>query len=126
MVGFNEFGSGLAACMTGLAIALAMIQPAAAFCVRNDTGSPIMIEAVDGTAVFNQALANNKKVCCSPKDAACEIDGTKIKLSISSPDGASACSVAVTAKGHVNVTGRPDQLTCKANKAGSTMDWASG
>lgn len=101
-------------------------SPAAAFCIRNDTGAAIQVEATDDSAVFQTEIANNKKRCCSPKDEACGITKKKVQLSISSPDGEATCKVAVGAKGNVNVTGSPDQLKCKANKAGSTMDWASG
>jgi hypothetical protein len=100
--------------------------PAAAFCIRNDTGATIQVEATDDSAVFQTEIANNKKSCCSPKDEACGITKKKVQLSISSPNGEATCEVAVSAKGNVNVTGNPKQLKCKANKAGSTMDWASG
>jgi len=71
-------------------------------------------------------LANNKKVCCQPKDQACAIGEGKVKLSITSQEGETTCQVAVSPKGNVNVTGKPSSMKCKANKAGSTMDWASG
>ncbi len=102
------------------------VTPAQGFCVRNDTGASISIEAADGTAVFSRELANNKKACCQPKDKACAIGKEKVRLTISSPEGDASCSIAVDPKGNVNVTGKPDRLKCKANKAGSTMDWASG
>lgn len=109
-----------------LAISALFIQPAAAFCVRNDTGEPVKVEAIEDSAVFNVEIANNQKACCDPKDAACGISQDKVQLSISSSGSKAMCSVAVGPKGNINVTGRPDQLKCKANKAGSTMDWASG
>lgn len=104
----------------------AMINPAMSFCVRNDTGTVITIEAIDDSASFNRELANNKKACCQPKDKTCAIGKDKVKLSISTPEDAAMCSVTVDPKGNVNVTGKPDRIKCKANKAGSTMDWASG
>lgn len=115
-----------AAGLTGLATVILLITPASAFCVRNDTGTTILIEATDDSAVFSQELANNKKVCCQPKDQACAIGKGKVKLSISSGNDAASCYVAVSPKGNVNVTGKPDKIKCKANKPGSTMDWASG
>ena len=102
------------------------IPSAHAFCVRNDTGAPISIEAVDGTASFSVELANNKKACCSPKDDACSIGKADIKLDIGATQGDAHCDVTVSPKGNVNVTGKQTALKCKANKAGSTMDWASG
>lgn len=96
------------------------------FCVRNDTGAPISVEAVDRTASFDVKLANNKKACCSPKDDACAIGKTDVKLKIGASESDARCDVTVSAKGNVNVTGRQNALKCKANKAGSTMDWASG
>lgn len=114
----------------GLVLVLAAVTmaavPAAAFCIRNDTGATIQVQATDDSAVFQTEIANNKKSCCSPKDETCGITKKKVQLSISSPGGEATCEVAVGAKGNVNVTGSPDQLKCKANKAGSTMDWASG
>lgn len=97
-----------------------------AFCVRNDTGSPIFVEALDGTEVFQTELANNKKACCEPKDQACGIGKGKVRLSISSEEEQAHCTVEVNPKGNVNVTGQKDQLKCKANKANSTMDWSYG
>jgi hypothetical protein len=118
----------LAGCGIGAIAVLSLLStnPAAAFCVRNDIGAPIQVEALDGTATFATELANNKKTCCQPKDTACAIEGKKVKLSITSMEGDSACTLDVDAKGNVNVTGKPDAMKCKANKAGSTMDWASG
>ena len=113
----------------GLAVSMsviAVVTPAQSFCVRNDTGTSIMIEAIDGSAAFNRELANNEKTCCQPKDQACAIGKDKVKLTISTPNNDAACSVTVSPKGNVNVTGKPDQIKCKANKTGSTMDWASG
>lgn len=110
-----------------LLIALgAGIEPAYGFCVRNDTGAPINVEAVDGTASFAVELANNKRVCCSPKNAACAIGKADVKLVIGTSESETSCDVIVSAKGNVNVTGKQDALKCKANKAGSTMDWAPG
>ncbi len=103
-----------------------MTEPAEAFCVRNDTGGPIQVEAVDGTAAFTVAIDNNKKACCSPKKAACAVGKASVKLSITGADSDANCDVTVDPKGNVNVTGKPDALKCKANKAGSTMDWAPG
>jgi len=100
--------------------------PADAFCVRNDTGSPVVVAALEGTAIFQTKLANNKKACCEPKDEACGIGKDKVRLSISSEGEGAHCKVEVSPRGNVNVTGRIDQLRCKANKAGSTMDWAPG
>ena len=117
---------------TGLAgLVLVMVSwltamPAEAFCVRNDTGAPILVEAVDGMTVFKATVDNNKKACCSPKDAACALTKADVMLSITAADSDAACDVSVDPKGNVNVTGKPDALKCKANKAGSTMDWASG
>ena len=117
---------------TGLAgLVLVMVgwltaAPAEAFCVRNDTGAPLQVEAVDGTTVFKATVDNNKKACCSPKDAACALTKAEVMLSITASEGDAACDVSVDPKGNVNVTGKPDSLKCKANKAGSTMDWASG
>lgn len=105
---------------------LAITNPAMSFCVRNDTGTVIVIEAIDQTANFTRELANNKKICCQPKDEACAIGKDKVNLSISTGEGGASCDVAVSPKGNVNVTGKPDRIKCKANKAGSTMDWASG
>ncbi|MGI9508221.1 MAG: hypothetical protein ACR2QJ_02595 [Geminicoccaceae bacterium] len=102
------------------------LQPASAFCVRNDTGAPIRIEALDDSAAFATEVGNNKKACCSPKDESCAIGGADIKLSIHGSSGDAACEVTVDPKGNVNVTGDRNTLKCKANKAGSTMDWASG
>ena len=99
-------------------------EPALAFCVRNDTGAPIRIEAVDGTATFAVERDNNKKTCCLPKDQSCAIGKADVKLSINVLEGAASCAVSVDPKGNINVTG--NALKCKANKAGSTMDWASG
>lgn len=97
-----------------------------AFCVRNDTGSPITVEALEGTATFRSQLANNKKACCKPNDVSCGIGKGKVRLSISSEGEDAHCTVEVSPKGNVNVTGKSNQLRCKANKAGSTMDWVSG
>jgi hypothetical protein len=117
--------------MRTTAFALAMtfgagIQSAHGFCVRNDTGAPISVEAVDGTASFFVELANNKKACCSPRDDACAIGKADIKLKIGASETEASCDVTVSPKGNVNVTGKQNALKCKANKAGSTMDWASG
>ena len=116
---------------SGAAIATAAafwlnVQPAAAFCIRNDTGAPIRVEALDGTAAFAVEVGNNKKSCCSPKDESCAIGDADIKLSIGTSKGDAACEVTVDPKGNINVTGDHDALKCKANKPGSTMDWASG
>lgn len=100
--------------------------PADAFCVRNDTGAPIRVEAEDRTADFAVEIANNEKSCCRPKDQSCAIGKADVQLSITASEGDGACSVTVDPKGNINVTGRPDAMKCKANKAGSTMDWASG
>ncbi len=102
------------------------IGPAHAFCIRNDTGAPIRVEAIDGTARFGLELPNNKRACCSPKDEACAIGEADVTLGIKALESDAYCEVSVTPKGNVNVTGRQDSLKCKANKAGSTMDWASG
>jgi hypothetical protein len=104
----------------------ANIEAAYGFCVRNDTGAPISVEAVDGTASFALELANNKKACCSPKDKACAIGKADVKLVIGASKTEASCDVTVSPKGNVNVTGGQNALKCKANKAGSTMDWASG
>ncbi len=120
---------------TGRCCALALImaaagwlgvQPANAFCVRNDTGAPIRVEATSGTAAFAAEIANNTKTCCNPKDEDCAIGKADVQLSIEAMKGDAACTVTVDPKGNINVTGRQDALKCKANKAGSTMDWASG
>ena len=113
----------------GLALVMASwltAEPAEAFCVRNDTGGPIQVEAVDGTAAFRITIDNNKKACCPPKKAACAVDETSVKLSITGAVSDANCDVTVDPKGNVNVTGKPEALKCKANKAGSTMDWAPG
>ena len=102
-----------------------LAEPASAFCVRNDTGAPISVRAEEGTAAFDVDIANNEKTCCSPKDQGCAIGENDVQLSISTPEGGS-CALTVDPKGNINVTGKPDALKCKANKAGSTMDWASG
>ena len=102
------------------------IQPTLAFCIRNDTGGPIHVEALDGTATFAVEVDNNKKSCCSPKDESCAIGDADIKLSVGASKGDATCEVMVDPKGNINVTGDHDALKCKANKAGSTMDWASG
>lgn len=101
-------------------------QPAFAFCVRNDTGAPIRIEAIDSTANFTMELDNNKKTCCQPNDQSCAIGKADVQLSITTPRGDATCAVSVGPKGNINVTGNANALKCKANKAGSTMDWASG
>ncbi|MGI9450875.1 MAG: hypothetical protein ACR2QH_09625 [Geminicoccaceae bacterium] len=126
MAGSSFFQSRLVLMLTSLMIIVAIVTPAESFCVRNDTGTSIMIEAIQGSANFSRELVNNKKVCCQPKDETCAISGDKVKLMISSQEGKATCEIAVTAKGNVNVTGKPSQIKCKANKAGSTMDWASG
>ena len=126
MNGSNLFRQRMFIGLTGLMSLILPITPAQAFCVRNDTGAPIMIEATEDSAVFSLELDNNKKACCQPKDEACAIGNDKVKLSISSSDSAASCSITVSPKGNVNVTGKPDRMKCKANKPGSTMDWASG
>ena len=126
MTGGCFFQSRLMFVLTAAMSSFAIVTPAESFCVRNDTGASIMIEAVQGSANFSRELANNNKACCRPEDEACAISGEKVKLMISSPEGEATCEVAVTAKGNVNVTGKSSQIKCKANKAGSTMDWASG
>ncbi|MGI9500559.1 MAG: hypothetical protein ACR2P3_11000 [Geminicoccaceae bacterium] len=102
------------------------VQPALAFCVRNDTGVPIRVEALDGTADFLVDITNNKKACCRPKDENCAIGKADVRLSITASESDAACAVTVDPKGNINVTGNQSALKCKANKAGSTMDWASG
>lgn len=102
------------------------IQPASAFCVRNDTGAPIRVEAEGGTAAFAVEIANNKKTCCSPKDQKCAIGKDDVQLSIGATEGDATCAITVDPKGSINVTGKQNAVKCKANKAGSTMDWASG
>ncbi len=102
------------------------VQPANAFCVRNDTGAPIRVEAEGGTAAFAVEIANNKKTCCSPKDEQCAIGKADVQLSIGATEGDATCAITVDPKGNINVTGKQTALKCKANKAGSTMDWASG
>ena len=109
-----------------IATMLLMTDPALAFCVRNDTGAPIRIEATEGTATFAVELDNNKKACCQPKDESCAIGEGDVKLSIEASEGDGACALSVDPKGNINVTGKADALKCKANKAGSTMDWVSG
>ena len=118
-------------CSCGPAIAVALvwgisIGPAHAFCIRNDTGAPIRVDAIDGTAKFGVELPNNKQACCSPKNEVCAIGEADVTLAIQALDSQARCEVTVTPKGNVNVTGKQDSLKCKANKAGSTMDWASG
>ncbi|MEM7041962.1 MAG: hypothetical protein AAF543_04035 [Pseudomonadota bacterium] len=108
-----------------LVAACVLAQPASAFCVRNDTGSAINVRADEGTAAFDVDIDNNKKACCSPKDENCAIGKADVQLSITAPEGGS-CTITVDPKGNINVTGKPHALKCKANKAGSTMDWASG
>ena len=44
------------------------IQPASAFYIRNDTGAPIRVKSEGSTAAFTVEIANNTKICCSPKD----------------------------------------------------------
>lgn len=102
------------------------IGPASAFCIRNDTGAPIKVDTTNQGLNVTLELANNKKACCDHKEDRCTLGNDKIDLSISSSAGEASCSVTVPASGNVNVTGRPDKLKCKALKAGSTMDWASG
>lgn len=102
------------------------IQPANAFCVRNDTGAPIRVDALEGTAAFTVEVANNTKACCSIKDQNCAIGKADVQLSIGATQGDDTCTVSVHPKGNINVTGKQNALKCKANKAGSTMDWASG
>ena len=109
-----------------VAAILSSAQPAMSFCVRNDTGAQIRIEAIDGTANFSTELDNNKKTCCQPKDQNCAIGKADVKLSITAAEGDAACAISVDPKGNINVTGKAGALRCKANKAGSTMDWASG
>lgn len=118
-------------CSVQTAITVALVwglgvSTAHAFCVRNDTGAPIHVEAIDGTARFAMELPNNKQACCSPKDEACAISKADVKLTINALESKAHCDVTVSPRGNVNVTGRQDALRCKANKAGSTMDWASG
>ena len=115
----------------GLAIAFAMALwlnagAALAFCVRNDTGASIRVEAQNGTAAFAADIANNKKACCRPKDESCAIGDGEVQLSITASEGVGSCALSVDPKGNINVTGKQNALKCKANKAGSTMDWASG
>ncbi|MGI9493789.1 MAG: hypothetical protein ACR2QF_15440 [Geminicoccaceae bacterium] len=126
MTGRRFIHSRLVFLLTAALGAFAIVTPAESFCVRNDTGASIVIEAVEGSANFSRTLVNNKKACCQPKDAACAIGEDKVKLTISSQEGAATCQVTVPAKGNVNVTGRLNKIKCKANKAGSTMDWVSG
>ncbi len=126
MVGCYFNPSRLVFMLTACMSSLIAVTPAESFCVRNDTGGSILIEAIEESANFSRELANNKKACCQPKDQACGIGEGKVKLSISSQKGDATCQVAVSAKGNVNVTGKPNSLKCKSNKAGSTMDWASG
>lgn len=110
-----------------LSAALCMdVQPVLAFCVRNDTGASIRVEALDGTAEFAVDIGNNKKSCCQPKNEDCAIGKADVQLSIKASKGEAACDVTVDPKGNINVTGDQNTLKCKANKAGSTMDWASG
>ena len=78
MVRLKLFGIAMVRSIMALVAVSAFLQPAYAFCVRNDTGAPIFIEAVEKSAVFNQELANNKKACCSPKDEACAIGKAKV------------------------------------------------
>ena len=115
-----------ATAILGLSLSLVVHGPAAAFCIRNDIGAPIQVEAKDGMASYSVEIDNNKKACCPPKDAACAISDEKVTLSITVEGGDGTCDVNVDPKGNVNVTGNPTRLKCKANKAGSTMDWASG
>lgn len=111
----------------GILMSLALeMTPVQAFCIRNDTGAPIRIDATNEGIEFGLELDNNKKACCDHKKKDCVLDNDKIDLSISSSAGEASCSVTVPASGNVNVTGQPDSLKCKAVKAGSTMDWASG
>lgn len=126
MIGFIRRQRMEAAALALMIAIGAGVEPAYGFCVRNDTGAPIIIEAVDGTASFAVELANNKKACCSPKNEACAIGKADVKLAIGASEGDASCDVTVSAKGNVNVTGKQDALKCKANKAGSTMDWAPG
>lgn len=116
------------AMLAGLASVMFLMSalPAAGFCVRNDTGVAISIEAIQESATFSRSLANNKKACCQPKDQACAIGKDNVTLTISTDQDQSSCQIEVEPKGNVNVTGKPDRIKCKANKAGSTMDWASG
>ena len=116
-------------CATALVLVVAEwlnVQPANAFCVRNDTGAPIRVEAEGGTAAFAVEIANNTKTCCSPKDENCAIGKADVQLSIGATESDATCAVTVDPKGNINVTGKQNALKCKANKAGSTMDWASG
>ncbi len=116
-------------CAAALALATAgwlNVPAASAFCVRNDTGAPIRVEAEGGTAAFEAEIANNSKTCCSPKDESCGIGKADVQLSIGATESDATCAVTVDPKGNINVTGKQSALKCKANKAGSTMDWAPG
>lgn len=126
MVTFARVGRHGGAVIAAAAALWLNVQPAFAFCIRNDTGAPIRAEALDGTATFAAEIDNNKKTCCSPKDESCAIGDAAIKLLVSASEGDATCEVTVDPKGNINVTGDHDALKCKANKAGSTMDWASG
>ena len=126
MVTFAPFGKHGGTAFAAAAAFWLNVQPAVAFCIRNDTGAPIRVEALDGTAAFAAEVGNNKKSCCSPKDESCAIGDADIKLSVGTSKGDATCEVTVNPKGNINVTGDHDALKCKANKAGSTMDWASG
>jgi len=126
MTGFSRSFHCGAAAFVLYSVSVIVSEPAAAFCVRNDIGAPIQVQALDGTANFTVEIENNKKACCKPKDAACGIGEENVKLSITAGDEDAVCDVSVDPKGNVNVTGKPTGLKCKSNKAGSTMDWAPG
>lgn len=126
MRGLARLGRTGGAALTLASAFLLNVQPALAFCVRNDTGAPIRVEALDGTADFAVEVPNNKKSCCSPKDESCAIGEADVELSIGASEGDATCAITVDPKGNINVTGKQSALKCKANKAGSTMDWAPG
>lgn len=115
----------VAAVIVASVVFLSSFNPALAFCVRNDTGAPIRVEAGDGTATFRADIANNEKACCRPADERCKIGQANVSLSINTSEGNASCNVTVVPKGNVNITGNRNALKCKANKPGSTMDWAS-
>ena len=102
----------------GLFFCIAMLSPAAAFCVNNDSGRAIKIDATTKGLPFNQEIANNTKVCCDFEASDCTLGYEVVDLFISSTTGVPYCSVTVSAKGHVDVTELADRITCHTRGAG--------
>ena len=60
-MGFTRTGRFVSNALVLTALSSLPLQPANAFCVRNDTGAPIRVEADGETAVFSAEIANNKE-----------------------------------------------------------------